>query len=132
MMGRIVGRIWNAHHTTMAWAMLALALVFLTLVLLFDVGVPALTVIEYYALVLTLICAGLIWRIFAVTKAKAMFMLGAGYLWWCALKFGLVLKVGFFVTYSRVLSGGIGLLMVVGLWLFLRVLRKNYNGNGKT
>jgi hypothetical protein len=88
-------------------------------------------VIEFVALAFTLICAVLIWRIYAVTNAKAMFLLGAGYVWWAILKVGLVCRVDFIVSYSGTLALGIGILMALGLWLFLRVLKKSYNGGKK-
>jgi hypothetical protein len=90
-----------------------------------------LTIVEYIALALTTVCVYLIWRIYAVTHAKTMFLLAAGYVWWCILKIGLVARVDLVVNNKGVLSAGIGAFMALGLWLFLRVLRKSYNGGTK-
>jgi hypothetical protein len=90
------------------------------------------TVIEYIALTLTIFCVVLVWRFWEATKARAVLFLGFGFVWWCSLKIGLVLRVEFIRTYSGALSAGIGALMALGLWLFLRDIKKYYNGNGES
>jgi hypothetical protein len=88
------------------------------------------SVFEYFALFTTILCVLLSWLWFRLIPAKPILFLTLGYAYWFVLKICLVERVTFVTVHSRSLSAGIGTLMVVGLYLFLRYLYRMSAHNG--
>ena len=88
------------------------------------------TLAGYYGLAVTLAMVLLVWQWHRLIPARSVLVFMGGFVYWCLLKILIVVKVHWVVAHSPALAAGTSTLLVVGLYLFVRDLKRFYAGGG--